>query len=247
MRDLIKVQGFRLQARDEKANAAGFGRILVNSLYSRESVLRAYGVDASLCYLGVDGELFCSNNSIKENFVIGLGSLTPEKGVDTAIRAVATIPQEMRPELKWVGNLTGGKYLGKVVSLAEDLDVRFDPRLQVADAELVDLLNRASVMLYTSKLEPFGFAPLEANACGTPVVAIAEGGVRETIRHMENGLLVTERDPKSLGQAVLALLKDRPLARQLGQTGREIMLQRWTWGMAIDNLEKQLMRIVEAA
>lgn len=242
LRDIINVQGFRLQAREERNNAAAFGKILVNSLYSRESILRAYGLDSSVCYLGVDGAFFQPNGASRGNYVIGLGSMTSEKGVDIAIRAIATIPEETRPELKWIGNLTGGKYLENMVSLAADLDVRFEPRMNVPDSELIDLLNRAELMLYTSKLEPFGFAPLEANACGTPVVAIAEGGVRETVHHMENGLLVHERDPVALGQSVRILLDDEQLAYRLGQTGRRMVEERWSWEKAVSDLEEHLAK-----
>lgn len=243
LRDLIRVQGFRLQAREERASAAGFDKILVNSLYSRESVLRAYGLDASVCYLGVDGEMFHPSGAARENFVIGLGSMTAEKGVDVAIRTLATLPSGKRPELKWVGNIASANYHAEMVKLAETLDVRFDSRINLSDDELIDLLNRASLLLYTSKLEPFGFAPLEANACGTPVVAIAEGGVRETVHHMENGLIVHERDPKALGRAVLALLDDAELADRLGKNGRAMMLEQWTWHAAVERLEEQLVKI----
>lgn len=246
LRDFIKVQGFRLQAREERSSAEGFGRILVNSLYSRESVLRAYGLEATVCYLGVDGVLFHPTGVVRENFVVGLGSLTREKGVEVAIRAVATIPVEKRPELKWIGNISSTNYHHEMLNLAVEIGVRFEPKINLSDDELIDLLNRAAMLLYTSQLEPFGFAPLEANACETPVVAIAEGGVRETVHHMENGLIVHERNPQAIGQAVLALLDDPQLASKLGKSGRMMMLKNWTWDAAVDRLEEQLIRMVKA-
>jgi len=71
----------------------------------------------------------------------------------------------------------------------------------VSDEELVEVLNRATALVYTSRLEPFGFAPLEANACATPVVAVAEGGVRETMRNGVNGILV-DREPEPIAHAL---------------------------------------------
>jgi hypothetical protein len=56
--DWISLPMLRIQAREELRNARAFTSIRVNSLYSRESVLRAYGIDACPCYLGVDTELF---------------------------------------------------------------------------------------------------------------------------------------------------------------------------------------------
>ena len=92
-------------------------------------------------------------------------------------------------------------------ALAAQSGVNFELKLRIDDSELIDLLNRARVMLYAPRLEPFGLAPLEANACGLPVIAVAEGGVRETILDGINGLLV-EHDPDSMGTAIERLLVD---------------------------------------
>lgn len=244
LRDLVTVQGFRLQAREERENTGGYDKILVNSLYSRESVLRSFGLDSTVCYLGVDGVLFHPNGAIREDFVVGLGSLTREKGVDVAIRAIAAIPVGKRPELKWIGNVADDNYHRMMVELAVELDVRFEVKINLSDSELIDLLSRAALLLYTSKLEPFGFSPLEANACETPVVAIAEGGVRETVHHMENGLLVNERDPEAIGKAVLKLLEDQQLAHRLGVSGRRMVEQRWIWVESVAQLEEQLEKVI---
>ncbi len=244
LRDLIRIQGLRVQARDERTNAGEFARILVNSCFSRESVLRAFGLDADVCYLGVSGELFRPIGIQRERQVIGLGSFTHEKGIDTAIQALATIPKTKRPGLTWIGNVSNPRYYKEMTALASSLGVQYEPKLNVPEDEVINMLNRAAVMLYTSRLEPFGFAPLEANACATPVVAVAEGGVRETIHHLQNGLLVHDRDPMALGRSVLTILEDRELACRLGQTGREMVEDNWSWEVAVDNLEAQLVKAV---
>ena len=239
-REWIRLQALRLQASEERLNAASFDRILVNSLYSRESVLRAYGIDADVCYLGIASDLFRITGETRENFVVGVGSETFEKGVDIAIRAVASIAKPKRPPLVWIANLTSNRYHDEMQGLARSLEVDFVVRTRIADTELVSLLNRAALMMYTSRLEPFGLAPLEANSCGTPVVAVAEGGVRETQIHMTNGLLVQGRDPIALGREVLRLMEDKELASQLGMRGRALVETNWTWEAAIDRLEHSL-------
>jgi glycosyltransferase involved in cell wall biosynthesis len=62
-------------------------------------------------------------------------------------------------------------------SLARQSSDWFTVKVRVSDKELPSFLSRASMLLYVFRLEAFGLAPLEANACGMPVVAIAEGGV----------------------------------------------------------------------
>lgn len=246
-RDLINIRGFRLQAREERRNAGNFDKILVNSLYSRESVLRSYGLDAEVCYLGIDGDYFKFNGAPKERFVIGLGSITPAKGIDLAIRALGEIEAAKRPKLVWVGNSSNETYLNKMKKLAVELAVPFVPQIAIEDSELINLMSRASLMLYTSKLEPFGFAPLEANACNTPVVAIAEGGVRETILHGINGLLVYDRNIEKIAEAVLELLEDRVLAVRLGENGRQRVMKNWGWDRAVDRLEKKFKSVTSKA
>lgn len=230
-----------IQRQEELELVKAYDLILVNSLYSRESLLRAYGLDSRVCYLGVDTDIFAPTDADRGNYVVGLGEIVWHKGVDRAVRAIATIDERRRPDLVWIGNRASPDYLKLIEGLAESLGVRFTPRLMVGDDELVNLLSGASAMLYTSRLEPFGFAPLEACACETPVVAIAEGGARETIVDGVNGILVDGDDPVGLGEAVTRLLDNPTLARELGRQGRQLVLEKWTWEAAVDRLEAFLI------
>jgi len=234
----------QIQAGAERDNAAAFDRILVNSLFSRESVLRAYGLDAEVCYLGVDLAHFADQGRPRENMVIGLGSFTPEKNLRLAIAALALLP-EPRPTLAWVGNADYGGTLAGMTALAAERGVPFAPRLAIPDAELLALLNRASAMIYAPRLEPFGLAPIEAAACGVPVVAVAEGGVRETVIDGETGLLVAH-DPASVAAAVARLLADPTLARRLGAAGRARAERHWSFAAATDRIERALLRALPA-
>lgn len=230
----------RAQAREELRNARAAGTVLVNSFYSRESVLRAYGRDARVCYLGIDTRLFFPTGVPRERFVVGLGAMNASKGVDLAIAAMALLA-EPRPPLVWVADRADTAYAAGMAALARDAGVRLDVRIRLADPELADLLNRAAVMVYASRLEPFGLAPLEAAACGTPVVAVAEGGVRETILDGINGITV-QRSPEELAAGVQRLLDDPGLARTLGEAGARHARSEWSTERSIDRLEAELAR-----
>ena len=97
MRDFANVQPMRVQAREEAVNAHAFDRILCNSRFTRESILRIYGREARVCYLGIDTDAFRPTGAAKEGYVIGLGTFGHHKGIDIAIRAVATIDPAARP------------------------------------------------------------------------------------------------------------------------------------------------------
>ena len=74
-------------------------------------------------------------------------------------------------------------------------------------------------MVYAPRLEPFGLAPLEAGACALPVVAVAEGGVRETVIDGETGL-VSHAKPDLFAECIDAITGDSQLATRLGENGR---------------------------
>ncbi len=240
-RDRLNTAICRQQVRDEWKSAKAYRRILVNSYFSRESVLRAYGLSADVCYLGIDPRAFVPADSPARDYLIGVGSVTPSKNIVFAIRAVGDLTAP-RPRLIWVGNSVEPGYLAELQSLARQLGVEFDARLLVPQAELTALLGNALAMVYAPRLEPFGYAPLEANACGTPVVAVAEGGVRETVRDEVNGLVVAPR-PEAMAAAVRRLQLDTALADRLGRTGRRVVETEWSLAAATDLLETALTEV----
>lgn len=237
--DYRRVAYLREGARLELEDAKCYDRILVNSFYSRESIARVYGLDARVCYLGYDATRFhrADPRPPRENFIVGLGSLDYIKGVDTALEAIARLPLP-RPPLVWISNFGEPVYEAEMRVLAQRLGVELRIERKISDREIVDLLNRARVLLYTSRLEPFGYAPVEAGACGLPVVAVAEGGVRETVLDDVNGLLC-DRDPAEIANAITRL-NDEELAVRLGDEGERLAKARWSPEQSIIRLEKQL-------
>src|SRR5438132_876024 len=204
--DSLRFKMLNRHAQYEWLNANSCDELLVNSYFSRESLARAYGVNAKVCYLGIDTEKFRPLDLKRENFVVSVGALHPTKGVDLGIEAVARLAVP-RPALVWISNFGDEGYMAEMQQLAARRAVELSVKSMATDAELVDLLNRAAAFVYTPRLEPFGFAPLEAAACGTPVVAVAEGGVRETVRDGIDGFLV-ERDAQQISAALAKLLRE---------------------------------------
>ncbi|WP_338874774.1 glycosyltransferase family 4 protein [Spirosoma sp. SC4-14] len=245
-RDTIRTHRARVLVREEVANYQSYTKVLVNSFYSNESLLRAYGGGGDVCYLGIDMDMFSFMDLPREPFVMGLGSFHPPKQPDLAIKALAQIDAAERPKLVWVGNIGNQDYLSQLITLSDQLGVVFEPRQYVPHQELLQLLNTASCLLYTSALEPFGLAPLEANACGLPVVAVGEGGVRETINDGYNGLL-TSRRPSEIAEAVLRILTNRNLFEGLSSNGRQMVADRWGIDQAIDRIEQALLSVASTA
>src|SRR5438552_1984256 len=232
----------RARARQEWFSARSCDTILVNSYFSRESVARTFGIVARICYLGIDTSLFQHLNLERQRFVVGVGSFIYNKRIDLAVEALALLPQP-RPPLVWISNSRDADYQNEVERLAESLGVDLRVRLAVSDADLVATLNQAALFIYTSRLEPFGLAVLEANACGLPVIAVAEGGVRETVKDGFNGFLV-EPDPAALADATERLLRKPGLARRMGENGITYVQEKWNLKHSGDRLEGLLNRVV---
>jgi glycosyltransferase involved in cell wall biosynthesis len=95
-------------------------------------------------------------------------------------------------------------------------------------------------------MEPFGFVPIESMACGTAVIGVREGGVRETVIHEQTGLLV-DRAGNQLTLAMQCLLDDAAKREAYGQRGREVALAQWSWDKSVRQLDAQLRETVQQA
>jgi glycosyltransferase involved in cell wall biosynthesis len=229
----------RVLGREERRNALAFDEILVNSFFSRESVLRAFGIDSTVCYLGIDTDKFVNQNRRRAQFAVSVGALIPSKNTEFLVQAVGRVSTSLRPKLVLIANTVDSRYLDQILKLAEHLEVALELKHRIDDTELIDTLNQARMMLYAPRLEPFGYAPLEANACGLPVIAVAEGGVRETVQEGVNGILV-EHDPRSMAEAIERLLEDDVLHRRLSQQATEHVQGKWSLQSSIDRLERRI-------
>jgi glycosyltransferase involved in cell wall biosynthesis len=243
-KDIMTTYSRRIKVGEEIKAAKSCSRILVNSLYSRESIKKAYGINSSVCYLGVDEKMFYIDKDIqKRPFVVGMGSIGKGKNVDIAIHVIAKIPIEQRPQLKWISNGFAPEYFNEITALAKEFKVEFMPLIDINDKKLREVLSQAALMIYISNLEPFGLAPIEANMCGTSVVGVAEGGIRESIKNGINGFLVNGYQLDEMANLILPFLTDINYAKQMGLQAREHALKYWNWKQMAENIENELKSI----
>jgi glycosyltransferase involved in cell wall biosynthesis len=98
-----------------------------------------------------------------------------------------------------------------------------------AKVSFLDQLPHAELATRYADADVFVFPPLEAMAAGTPVVATCSGGIVETVRDGETGILVAKNDAPALAQAILQLLEDDALRERMGRTARAWALGHFTW------------------
>jgi glycosyltransferase involved in cell wall biosynthesis len=211
--------------------------VLTNSFFSRENILAAYGVNAKVIHLG--GDTFIAQTKISSiergNAVISVGAINGLKGYEFIVQALGTINEDERPMLIIVGNATSKVYLSKIQALANKLNVSLSIHENISDEDLSLLIQKSTLFVYAPFLEPLGLSPLEAMSFGLPVVAVKEGGLRETIVHGKNGYLVN-RDPIQFGEKIVSILKDQFLREKLSIGAKESIQSYWNWDLAYKRL-----------
>jgi len=218
--------------------------VIANSRYTAAYAQRVYHVTPQVNYPGVDINAFTPGDLQRERFVLMVGELIATKGVDHAIRAIATIPADRRPPIVLVCNRSFAPERAYVEAVARGCSVRLIIRERLPDAEVKRLFQTASALLYTPHREPFGLVALEAMASGTPVVAVAEAGPLETIVDGETGFLCA-REPATLGAAVLRLMDDELLRARMSRAGREHVVANWTWDRSVAHLDELLRNLAD--
>ncbi|MCL5035842.1 MAG: glycosyltransferase family 4 protein [Chloroflexi bacterium] len=230
----------------EKENMEAADLVLANSYFSRETILRTYGINAVVNYLGIDPEKFRPLGIEKENMVLSVGAFHPMKGMRFIVRSIGRIDKNLRPKLVIIGDRGNSEEVGILKKLALENDVDLETLSLVDDKTLVEYYNRAVLVVYAPYLEPFGLVPLEGMACGTPAVGVREGGVRESISHNETGLLVN-RDENEFAEAVRFLITTPKTREEFGKNGIRVTREKWTWEKSTDRLLENFEKAIGLA
>jgi len=217
--------------------------ILCNSYYSRECIWRAYGRFAKVNYLGVDTELYKRLPGIeKENLVLTVGVLAEAKAHDFTIRSIGLIPKAKRPKLLIIAAKGSEKEKERLMNYAKKCGVNLEIKGYVPDEEFIKLHNKAKIFVISYIMEP-SIEPV-ALAFELPIVAVCEGGARETIIHNKTGIL-TNRNEKEFADAIEYLLDNPEVAETIGKEGRKWLEQNFTWEICAKNLEKNFKEITK--
>jgi glycosyltransferase involved in cell wall biosynthesis len=204
-------------ARWDKETAGRVNRYVAISHYVAGRIGRYYNREAIVVYPPVDTAFFHPDSTRPERFALVVSALVPYKRIDLAIDACA----RARVPLKIVGD---GPERATLERRAAGLASNIEFLGRLSDEETRELYRRAAVVLMPGE-EDFGIVPLEAQACGRPVVALGRGGAMETVVAHETGLLVDEPSVEAFADGILRAL-DTPfdsvaIRRHAEQFGRE--------------------------
>jgi D-inositol-3-phosphate glycosyltransferase len=232
--------------RGEREVVAAADRLVANTAEETRQLIELYGADpwrVETVSPGVDLSVFrpstsASSRPVREQLglaadavvLVFAGRIQPLKGPDVVLRAAASLLRlcprlEDRLVVVIVGGPSGSEVgaPGRLAGLAEGLGIADCVRLEppCPQHELADWYRAADIVLVPSHSESFGLVALEAQACGTPVVAAAVGGLRTAVRDGCSGILVDGHDPVVWARVLAALIESPPKLAELSRGALE--------------------------
>ncbi|ADB39117.1 glycosyltransferase family 4 protein [Spirosoma linguale] len=217
-----------------------------------DDMIKLYGADASKITIIPNGynpqDFFPIRQELarqtlgldsQEPMLLQLGRMVPRKGVDNVVRALAILRQRHGIVARLL--IVGGDSrqpdpeltpeIGRLQALASSLEVTDLVTFTGSRTrdELRHYYSAADVFVTTPWYEPFGITPLEAMACGTPVIGAAVGGIKHTVLLNKTGFLVQPNDPSALAEKLAVLITNKPLRQRYSQQAIQHVKTGYTW------------------
>ena len=171
--------------------------------------------------------------------ILQLGRMVPRKGVETVVRALPLVKARnaQKPLLMIVGGESEDPdpvrtpEIGRLMQVAREVGVADDVTFvgRRPRSELRHYYHAADVFVTTPWYEPFGITPVEAMACGLPVIGSRVGGIQYSVEDGRTGFLVEPRDHVALARRLSHVFSDPAIPRLLGKRARRRAFELFTW------------------
>ena len=230
----------------EKTIAKVYNRFIAVSHSTKEALVKRFGLNPdkiTVIYNGIDLTKYTPGSKNPRPTILWVGRIKKYKNLDHLLRAYQIIKRRI-PESQLVIIGTGDqedamKRLAKNLKLR---DVHFLGR--ASEEEKIKWMREAWLIVSTSSIEGWGITILEAAACKTPAVAYNVPGLRDSVKHMETGLLVEPGNIEKLAKAITWLIADEILRGKLGKRAHRYA-QQFSWDKVTEFFMKVIKGIVD--
>ncbi|WP_158824709.1 glycosyltransferase family 4 protein [Mucilaginibacter lacusdianchii] len=179
-----------------------------------------------------------------KHIILQLGRMVPRKGVDNVIRSLSKLKDKQSVLLLVVGGDCDEPdpvlcpEIGRLQQIAAELGVEASVQFtgRKTREQLKFYYAAADIFISTPWYEPFGITPLEAMACGTPVIGSNVGGIKYTVVDGETGSLVAPEQPQQLAEKIEELVGQPALLTQMGANAIKRVNNYFTWAHVADKI-----------
>lgn len=189
-------------------------KLIASSFFEKKIIKQTYGLESTVIYYGVDTNFFKQSKREKEFDLLFVGTSHPLEGYPLFLDALKHLPKNLR-----------------VKTILGDIEWVSDKK------ELREYYRKSRVVVCLGRNEPFGLTPLDAMACGVPVVALNEGGYKETVIDGKTGFLA-KANGKDIASKINLILKNKKTEKDFGVNGRKVAVEKWSWANNIMFLKK---------
>lgn len=203
----------RMKKEIDKTNAQSANIILTSSEFVKKQILEAYNRNAFVCPLGVDTSVFKPIKELKKYFLfVGMPDMS------TGVQLLQDLSKKSFKVKKMIKIVDFSK--GKIIK----------------DDSLTKLYSQSFATLCLSTNEPFGLTALESMACQTPVIALNQGGYKETVVNERTGFLI--QNSEELLKKCKFFIERPKRQQEMGLRAQMMVENKFTWQRHIAQLEK---------
>lgn len=169
--------------------------LVANSSYIARRIKKFWNRDAAVVYPPVDTDRLSVSDEAAGDYFVVFSRFVPYKRIDLAISACA----RLNKKLIVIGSGSQEKELKLLAASCKNTDIKFTGR--ISDSEVKAYLQKCRALIFCAE-EDFGIIPVEAQACGRPIIAFGKGGALETVVNEKTGVFFEEQSVESLVKAI---------------------------------------------
>jgi len=221
-------------------------KVICSSDFVKNDFLRKYFKKTTTITPGVDLNLFKPSKYNLRNEILFVGSINKSeeyKSLEVLIKSILNVKSNIK-DIKLI--IVGS---GDLVNYYKELIKKLDLRRNIIFTgnlygnKLVKTYQSSNILILPSTKESFGMVLIEAMACKKPVIGSDIEGIPYVIDNGKDGLLVPPRNPKKLAEAIIKILKDPRLAKQMGENGYKKVKENFTLDTQINKMNEILKNL----